>query len=614
MLSAPWIASSMFDRIFFGIIILQATQAAETCPKVSDESSQPGTCKKDNCNVWIGGSSFCSQCSTAAEYLINGKCIDTNTESACENTPDNGVCTSCKAGFFLHRGGCYKIGTEPGNLVCEDMQASQTQGTCDVCRSGYFRNPFNNLDKTKESCIACNQTTAIDGSTGVANCQVCNPLETPGTVVCALCEDGKFGETCATDCNADCKSCSAGTANDCTSCNGGKYLKVANEQATSGQCVEKVTCTSTYFPITADEKCYPCNTVSRGGVDGCTACSKPGDSVICTACTGIKKPNSAGTHCFECPTEGCEKCSADNACEKCSGDKKLTPTKECVDKCEELGGYFDGSDNNCEKCSPTCKTCTKAANQCSSCPAKKVLEYNSESNLEYGGTCIDECTVGANGCAECGATIGEAKYCSKCSDASKAPLNGNCTVNARASASCTQIENGVCKKCTADYFLFEGGCYQTTRQPGMQICSAIDGATGLCQTCANGLAADKGDCSAQKCHITCKICSIANDPSQCKRCAAGYYKQSDEATAGKCDPCSQGNDGCTLCKYSTTFICLSTDSLDDDGTDTTPVDPPSSNKSGLSTGAIAGISVAAIVVVGGLVGFLCWWFICRGKA
>ncbi|EFO64644.1 VSP, partial [Giardia lamblia P15] len=40
----------------------------------------------------------------------------------------------------------------------------------------------------------------------------------------------------------------------------------------------------------------------------------------------------------------------------------------------------------------------------------------------------------------------------------------------------------------------------------------------------------------------------------------------------------------------------------------------STNKSGLSTGAIAGIAVAVIVVVGGLVGFLCWWFICRGKA
>ncbi|ESU40639.1 Variant-specific surface protein, partial [Giardia duodenalis] len=41
--------------------------------------------------------------------------------------------------------------------------------------------------------------------------------------------------------------------------------------------------------------------------------------------------------------------------------------------------------------------------------------------------------------------------------------------------------------------------------------------------------------------------------------------------------------------------------------------PPNTNRSGLSTGAIAGISVAAVVVVGGLVGFLCWWFLCRGK-
>lgn len=51
-------------------------------------------------------------------------------------------------------------------------------------------------------------------------------------------------------------------------------------------------------------------------------------------------------------------------------------------------------------------------------------------------------------------------------------------------------------------------------------------------------------------------------------------------------------------------------------TQTPTVDPadPSVNKTGLSTGAIAGISVAAVVVVGGLVGFLCWWFVCRGKA
>ncbi|ESU40412.1 Variant-specific surface protein [Giardia duodenalis] len=43
-------------------------------------------------------------------------------------------------------------------------------------------------------------------------------------------------------------------------------------------------------------------------------------------------------------------------------------------------------------------------------------------------------------------------------------------------------------------------------------------------------------------------------------------------------------------------------------------DSASVNKTGLSSGAIAGISIAVIAVVGGLVGFLCWWFVCRGKA
>ena len=43
-------------------------------------------------------------------------------------------------------------------------------------------------------------------------------------------------------------------------------------------------------------------------------------------------------------------------------------------------------------------------------------------------------------------------------------------------------------------------------------------------------------------------------------------------------------------------------------------DTASNSDPNLSSGAIAGISVAVIVVVGGLVGFLCWWFICRGKA
>eukprot|EP00701_Giardia_intestinalis_P003462 XP_001707286.1 VSP, putative [Giardia lamblia ATCC 50803] len=56
------------------------------------------------------------------------------------------------------------------------------------------------------------------------------------------------------------------------------------------------------------------------------------------------------------------------------------------------------------------------------------------------------------------------------------------------------------------------------------------------------------------------------------------------------------------------YACSSGYSPDTNGTSCVSTDVR------LSTGAIAGISVAVIVVVGGLVGFLYWWFICRGKA
>ena len=98
-------------------------------------------------------------------------------------------------------------------------------------------------------------------------------------------------------------------------------------------------------------------------------------------------------------------------------------------------------------------------------------------------------------------------------------------------------------------------------------------------------------------------------------CASGYYKTT--SATGPCASCESNNgditgvSGCASCAppaSSGTVTCYVTQEPT-----VNPADP-SVNKTGLSSGAIAGISVAAVVVVGGLVGFLCWWFICRGKA
>ena len=281
-----------------------------------------------------------------------------------------------------------------------------------------------------------------------------------------------------------------------------------------------------------------------------------------------------------------------------------------MDSCGKLGGYYKDDSNVCQPCNSSCASCSTAgADKCLSCPAGKALKYTSESDISGGGSCVDECRTGAGGCADCGAVIGGSKYCSKCGDASQAPLNGNCTTTTRAVASCEQIDNGACKKCATGYFLLDGGCYQTSRQPGKSVCTTAN--NGQCQTCANTLSPSNGVCPV--CPAGCSTCTASSNSQTCSACLAGYYLSTNKCV--KCDTDDSkitGVPNCVSCAAPTsntgTVTCYVTQSPTVDPSD------PSVNKGGLSTGAIAGISVAAVVVVGGLVGFLCWWFICRGKA
>ncbi|ESU35616.1 Variant-specific surface protein [Giardia duodenalis] len=378
----------------------------------------------------------------------------------------------------------------------------------------------------------------------------------------------------------------------------------------------------------SDEVCLSCTDSAKFiqlDKKGCTAaCS--GDGVIGDSTVNPKvcKCNDAGGYkpqggaCVKdsegkCKTENCQECTgkgtANEVCIKCTSTHYLTPTNQCVSDCTAISGYYgDTNERKCKACSPECAECVGPANnQCSACPAGKKLTYTADSYPNNGGTCGDACKVSADGtgCETCGAQIGGTAYCSKCKNVQQAPLNGNCAANSRA-AFCTKMGNGVCTQCENNYFLKDGGCYQTDRQPGKQVCSSAQGGNGKCQTCANGLAASDGNC--EECHPTCATCSAPSTASSCKTCATGYYKTSN--SDGPCKKCSERFAGCRQCTVSSTgaFMCLEMGDGTGDNTG------GSTNKSSLSTGAIAGISVAVVVVVGGLVGFLCWWFICRGKA
>ncbi|EFO65566.1 VSP, partial [Giardia lamblia P15] len=352
----------------------------------------------------------------------------------------------------------------------------------------------------------------------------------------------------------------------------------------------------------------------KGCIDECPADSNEREG-ICT-CAETHQPSGDGLTCVlkaACNTPNCKACdnpkTDKEVCTECNGGNYLTPTNQCVPDCTAIGGYHGDADKKCKKCNSECAECVgPASNQCSACPTGKALTYTNGEDPTQGGACGDACTVDKNGCKACGAKIGGTDYCSQCSVGTQAPLNGVCTANARAQF-CAQVTEGSCTSCSGGYFLKNGGCYQADRQPGKQICTLAD-SKGGCETCANGLPPSSSDV-CPSCHPTCKTCSVASNPDKCTSCAAGYYMVGlNDGTCTSCERDSgnvKGVSGCLSCDPPSnsqgTVLCYLTK---DDSTG------GSTNRSGLSMGAIAGISVAVVIVVGGLVGFLCWWFLCRG--
>ena len=201
---------------------------------------------------------------------------------------------------------------------------------------------------------------------------------------------------------------------------------------------------------------------------------------------------------------------------------------------------------------------TTAAATCTECTAPMIV------NTDKGVTsCVtdDECTK-AEGFFVKGS--GGSKTCEACSDVAKGGVEG-CTACAANTDTPNQAK---CTACTSPKKPSQDGrnCYNCDIN-GCMYCSAND----ACEVCIDGYRKNGNTC--EKCTVDkCKAC--ANDAKVCTKCVEGYAPSADGSS------------------------CASS----------------STNKSSFSTGAIAGISVAAVVVVGGLVGFLCWWFVCRGKA
>ncbi|KAE8302486.1 VSP [Giardia duodenalis] len=563
-----------------------------------------------------------------------------------------GICT-CTAGNTPSQdgttcepnaNGCAKALTDAGCATCTPAGDDQT---CLTCNPG-----SNKVRPDRKGCIASCPANSNEAG-GICTCTAGNTPSQDGTT----CEPNANG--CAkalTD--AGCATCTpAGDDQTCLTCNPGSNKVrpdrkgcIASCPANSNEAGGICTCTAGNTPSQDGTTCEPnANGCAKALTDaGCATCTPAGDDQTCLTCnpgsnkvrpdrkgciascpansneaggictcTAGNTPSQDGTTCVSetaCNTPNCKACDNPKTdrevCTECNDKSYLTPTNQCVSDCTAISGYYGDTDRKCKACSPECAECVGPANnQCSACPAGKALIYKSSDPMQ-GGTCGDACTADKNGCKVCGARIGGTDYCSQCSVDNQAPLNGVCTTSNARVAFCTEMNNGACTKCAANYFLKEGGCYETTKQPGKQICTLAD-SKGECETCANGLQPNNGACPS--CHSTCKTCSTADSSDKCTSCAAGYYMVG--SAAGPCTSCDsnsgsvKGVAGCMSCAPPSnnqgSVLCYLMNGDSAGG---------STNKSGLSTGAIAGIAVAAVIIVGGLVGFLCWWFLCRGKA
>ena len=414
-------------------------------------------------------------------------------------------------------------------------------------------------------------------STTQANCDGDNCEMVGATQICTRCEatfvpiDGQCQN--AENSKGKCTNADGNAATQvCEKCKdqtfmykGGCYPagsgtgKTMCKAATEGKCTEAAS--DSYFLVpAADTDASTQSVVSCGDSEGATA-------------KGDKKYKGV---------DGCKTCTLSSStttatCKECATDlylKTEASGTSCVasDKC--TGGFFPMTDTADSK-----KLCTK----CDS--------------------------TGKGGVAECTACVPRTDdptkaKCTACDKNKKPSLDGlhcyACTVDNCASCN----SKGACQKCTNSLYLkteTDGATSCVAECPDGYFGHTATGGLKTCQSCATEATLDPAVTGIPGC-TQCTYATARASTLKCTACGGGK-KPNKEGTG--CFDCSIS--GCAYCSEAGKCEeCGSGYKLEGEA-----CVPAGTN---LSTGAIAGISVAAVVVVGGLVGFLCWWFICRGKA
>ncbi|KWX11090.1 Variant-specific surface protein [Giardia duodenalis assemblage B] len=506
----------------------------------------------------------------------------------------------------------------------------------------------------------------MNDQSACAQCDTsCATCSGAGQNACTSCPEGKYlkGNTCAENCGDNtyypdpvsrkCISCSAATneggIEGCTACTynatvskpqctncGSKKVKYMIDGSTV--CIDLASgCVDTdHFKADNDAGCVLCSDINGSdettnkGVAQCKACTKTASQKPeCTDCLEgyIKEGSGVAATCQACGT-GCVTCAKkteNTQCQTCKSGfflKGAAPGQYIA-----CGDTAQGGIDGCAECSGT-----TGSLKCTKCK----VNYNpsgEETNLTCTKVCEDDSACGGTA-GSCDAIVigasGEMTYyCSLCGQSNYVPIDGKC-VDKASNTNGNICDQGVCTSCTTGYFLYMGGCYKVDTTPGSLMCSKATTA-GVCDTpsansryfkvpgatdkqqsvlaCGNPLGTNTTESNAYVGIQGCKTCEAPTAATgmaaaKCTACDGGKVLTSSGYGCVTCDIA-----GCSACRADNMCeACGDGYRLEGDTCVST------GGGSNLSSGAIAGISIAVITVVGGLVGFLYWWFICRGKA
>ncbi|KAH0569943.1 Cysteine-rich membrane protein 1 [Spironucleus salmonicida] len=300
-------------------------------------------------------------------------------------------------------------------------------------------------------------------------------------------------------------------------------------------------------------------------------------------------------------------------CASCSGDSANTATCE---RCNP--GYYLTRGSNCDRCDRSCKTCTGSeSTQCITC---------SDGNKLSGTFCF-ACTDGQTDACKCGDSINcmtcsssETRKCALCLSPFAIDATGSCTECITGYFK----ENQQCKKCQLP-------------------CSTCSKGSGTCDTCEF----PKTITIHHDCQDSCNI--VVKDGEVCVKGSVRACGSVQQVTSCKCGnatnclTCSSQSNVCGSClpgfKFSGQQCSDCTDKAEKIGflcflpappappspptppspsgpvDPSNPVSPPDPNvpDSNLSGGAVTGIVIGVLALVGVIGGGVAFYFIKKSK-